>query len=131
MTSVLVCWKCGAALGKVLLPLSRVAECPGCGAELHVCRMCRHFEPHLRQGCREERAEQVRERERANFCDYFMLQPDAHQPQDEVAARHAQAQLDALFGGGSAGSAGVPQTTVDAAREELERLFGADGKREE
>ena len=30
----LVCWKCGASLDEIPLPLSRRAECPGCGAEI-------------------------------------------------------------------------------------------------
>ncbi|TLZ22410.1 MAG: hypothetical protein E6K29_19320 [Gammaproteobacteria bacterium] len=40
MAHDLVCWKCGAALAELSLPLRRLDECPRCHAELHVCRMC-------------------------------------------------------------------------------------------
>jgi hypothetical protein len=74
----LVCWKCGAPLDEVPLPLSRQAECPACRAWLHVCRLCEFYDPRLTSKCREERAEEVRDREVANFCDYFKPRPDAY-----------------------------------------------------
>ena len=67
----LVCWKCGTALKGVPMPLSRRAECLACHAELHVCRLCHFYAPRVEGKCREDRAEEVREKERANFCDYF------------------------------------------------------------
>ena len=36
----LSCWKCGASLAELTLPLRRLEECRACGAELHVCRLC-------------------------------------------------------------------------------------------
>ncbi len=47
------------------------ASCPGCGADLHVCRNCAHHDPSAYNECREPNAERVGERERANRCDYF------------------------------------------------------------
>lgn len=46
-------------------------ECPGCGADLHVCLNCAHHDPGAYNECREPSAERVRDRDRANRCDYF------------------------------------------------------------
>ena len=98
-TDTLVCWKCGAALAEQPLPLSRLAECPACRTELHVCVMCRFYDTGVAKQCRETIAEEVKEKRRANFCDYFQARPDAWQPQDTSAAQAARAALDELFGG--------------------------------
>lgn len=119
----LQCWRCGAALTTLTPPISRQDACPGCGAELHCCRLCRWLEPRWRRGCREERAEEVGDRERANFCDYFQPRPGAHQPVADANAA-ARARLDSLFGGdGQDGAAAAENTAADRAREALERLF--------
>ena len=49
----LSCWRCGAALAKLTLPLSRLDECPSCSMPLHVCRMCVHYDPAVARQCRE------------------------------------------------------------------------------
>lgn len=96
----LVCWKCGAALQGVPLPLSRRAECLACHAELHVCRLCHFYDPRVEGKCREDRAEAVREKERANFCDYFKPRSNAFRARDAARAESAKGQIDALLGGG-------------------------------
>jgi hypothetical protein len=67
----LACYRCGASLESLTLPLSRRDLCPHCSVELHVCRMCRHYAPSLPDACNEEDAEEVRNKTSANFCDYF------------------------------------------------------------
>ncbi len=130
MADNLVCWKCGASLDGLPLPLGRLAECRACRADLHVCRLCRLYDPRVRMGCDEPRAEEVRDREKANFCDFFRPRPDAFTAVDDSAASQAKADLDALFGVESPKPAleGLPQKDVaaesDTAREQLERLFG-------
>lgn len=124
----LVCWKCGAPLEEVPLPLSRRAECRACGAELHVCRMCESYDPRVAGQCREDHAEDVTDKERANFCDWFAPRPDAYTPVDAAKAQAAKARLEALFGmGPAAGSSEAGgQGKARDARAELERLFGLD-----
>jgi len=66
------CHACGQAIDakeKIL----RTDECPQCGRDLRCCRNCRHFDPALHNQCREVVAEWVSDKERANFCDYFVL----------------------------------------------------------
>lgn len=121
MTEAMVCWKCGASLDELPLPLGRREECPACHADLHVCRMCRFYDTGVAHACREPVAEEVKDKERANFCDYFQARPGAYRPADDAPAHAARSQLDALFGGAS--TPGSP-TDAEAAREELEKLFG-------
>jgi len=119
----LVCWKCGAAVEKEPLPLSRRAVCRACAAELHVCRMCRFYDPRITGACREERAEEVREKELANFCDWFTPRPDAYTPVDRSRSDAAAAELAALFGDGAETPA---EAEPDEARKRLEDLFKPD-----
>ena len=123
MAEPLVCWKCGAVVEKEPLPLSRRAVCRQCDAELHVCRMCVHYDPRITGACREERAEEVREKALANFCDWFKPRPDAYTPADDSRGKAAEAQLAALFGDASDDAPAAPE---DAARVRLDDLFRKD-----
>ena len=107
------------------MPLSRLSVCLKCSAELYVCKLCEFHEPKLRQGCLEDRAEHVQEKEHANFCEFFRPRPGAHRPRDESRTVAARAELDALFGGAGPGAPVVK----DPAREELDKLFGAKPKK--
>ncbi|MCB1670856.1 MAG: hypothetical protein R3F41_20190 [Gammaproteobacteria bacterium] len=127
------CWKCGALLPEMRFPYSRYEECSTCKADLHVCRLCREYDPAIANACREERAEFVLDKEKANFCDYYRPRPGAYQPADDSKAREARARLAELFGesppdASSAGDveAGAPETEAERALRELRRLFGED-----
>ncbi len=122
MTNLCVCWKCGAALKDVPLPLGRLAECPTCRTELHVCVSCIFYDTSVAKHCREPIAEEVKDKTRANFCDYFELRPDAYQPPDDSAARAARSELDALFGGRS-------RTTAESSAESSERKASEEAQR--
>jgi len=125
------CWKCGTQLRNLLLPFSRYEECSTCKADLHVCLACRHYDASLNDGCREDRADFVPDKDKANFCDYFKPHPNAWQKKDDAEARAARARLAELFGEESpdedAGPRTSPQTEADRALAELKRLFGDDG----
>lgn len=125
--SSLVCWKCGAPLGDIPLPLSRLAECKACHAPLHVCRLCEFYDTRVAKSCREPIAEEVKDKTRANFCDYFKAKPGVWTPPDTTEQGRARSDLEALFGLESGKSAGSP-STADAAKSELDRLFGLDKK---
>ena len=66
------CHSCGHALP--LMPgdmIGRRDTCTGCGADLHACVHCRHFDPSRSSQCCEPQAEWVSDKEKSNFCDYF------------------------------------------------------------
>lgn len=121
----LVCWKCGASLADLSLPLRRLDECRQCHAELHVCKMCEWYSISVAKHCRETVAEEVKDKERANFCDYFKPRPGAYSTVSVDAATQAQAELAALFGGGKkAAEPAAEPSAADKSRAELEALFG-------
>jgi len=117
----LVCWKCGASLADVTLPLRRLEECRTCGAELHVCKLCEWYSVAVAKQCREPIAEEVKDKERANFCDYFKPRPGAHSKADVSASTQARSELDALFGGAKDGA--PEPSAADRAKAELDKLF--------
>jgi hypothetical protein len=98
MNNELQCWKCGASLKALSLPLLRRDECPACRAELHVCRLCVDFAPGLAKQCREPTAEEVSDKQHANFCDHFKPRAGAWSPPNTSEAERARAELAKLFG---------------------------------
>ena len=66
------CWQCGVTIEQ--LGMARIGKreaCSNCDADLHCCRNCRFFDPSVHNQCRETQAEWVKEKDRANYCDYF------------------------------------------------------------
>ena len=117
MSENLVCWRCGASLSHLSLPLARMDECRECRSSLHVCRLCVHYDPSVVRSCREDDAEEVKEKERPNFCDWFRPATDAHDSRLSAGDARARSELDALFGDGDG-----PAATDDASA--AEALFG-------
>lgn len=124
MQNSLVCWKCGASLAQLSLPLMRQDECRACHAALHACKLCKFYDITVAKQCREPIAEEVRDKDRANYCDYFEPRPDAYSNSAAQPAGAAQAQLDTLFGGTKQSKTDEPQSAADRAKAELEKLFG-------
>ena len=93
-----VCWKCGGSLKALELPYSRRDECPHCHAELHVCRLCKHYAPRLTSLCNHDYTDPPRDRDRANFCDYFKPRKNAYQKLDARQSDLSRNQLSELFG---------------------------------
>ena len=93
-----VCWKCGASIADQLIPLARTAECRSCRAELCVCKMCLFYDVKVAKSCHETIADEVTNKELANFCDYFSLRENAYQPPDRELAAKANSELEKLFG---------------------------------
>ncbi len=98
MDDVLSCFRCGASLEKLSLPLSRRDECPKCTIHLHVCRMCIDFDKDVPKQCREDDAEEVNEKEKVNFCEWFRPNSEAFDPTRAGQAAKAKSDLGALFG---------------------------------
>ena len=98
MAHSIACYRCGESLAALSLPLSRQDQCPACSADLHVCKMCVHFDRHVPRQCREDGAEDVTEKERTNFCDWFKPSETAFDPARKSEADAAQDALAALFG---------------------------------
>ena len=66
------CFACGVEFSFGFAP-GRREECPKCGADVHVCLNCKNYDKNAYNECREPQGETVKEKARANFCDYFEL----------------------------------------------------------
>ncbi len=91
-----------------------------------MCKMCVYFDAQVPKACREDDAEDVKEKERANFCDYFKPNPDAYVPGFRAATAQATDQLATLFGEEQSGDStpGDGSGTADAdPHRALEDLF--------
>ncbi len=100
MADDLKCYRCGMSLAELSLPLSRQDECPSCSVYLHVCKMCEFHDTAVPKQCREDDAEEVFEKEKLNFCEWFK---PGHDVFDAVRAKEeseAKDALSALFGEG-------------------------------
>lgn len=67
------CGKCGKRLELGTAQIGRRETCPHCGAELHACIHCRHYDENVAKECKEPFAEVPSDKEAANFCDFFQI----------------------------------------------------------
>lgn len=119
MNTTLQCWKCGASLDAIAVPIMRTDMCPGCRADLHACRLCRMFDTGVANACREPIADPVTDKGRANFCGYFEPRPGAYRATTDDGAH---ARLAALFGEAPRPEA-AEESADELARKALEALF--------
>ena len=97
MADGISCYRCGASLEALSLPISRQDECPECSNYLHVCKMCVYYDERVPRQCREDGAEDVRDKDRLNFCDWFKPSGAAFDAGRKDEEDQAKAALDALF----------------------------------
>lgn len=89
-----VCWKCQHEID-MSIKVARTDECPACGADLHVCKNCRFWDPGAHNECRDDRTSFIRDREKANFCMAFEFK--AVDEDSAAEANSARARLEAMF----------------------------------
>ena len=95
-----MCWKCKNNIE--IETISRTSECPVCHADLHSCKNCKFYSPGCHFDCRESVDENIVDKEKANFCDSFMVQREFSGStgkdfaEEKIAA--AKSAFDALFG---------------------------------
>lgn len=78
------CHECGAAVESE--KVSRRDECPACGSDLRACLNCAFYDEGRANRCREPQAEDVKEKDRANYCDYFRFREEGRQGSDRARA---------------------------------------------
>ena len=89
------CWHCGHAL--TALDYGRELVCPNCSRATHACKNCRYYQPGLHNDCREPVAEDVTNKERANFCDYFEPHNGAYAGEATNSAEQLRQDAEDLF----------------------------------
>ncbi|MBI2345458.1 MAG: hypothetical protein HYV03_00910 [Deltaproteobacteria bacterium] len=90
------CAFCGAALERER-EIGRRDVCPACRRDLHCCLQCRFYDRNVHHECREPQAEYVKEKEVANFCDYFELYGRLRGTPTEDPKAKVKRALEALF----------------------------------
>lgn len=89
------CYSCHTQIPLESKP-TRNATCPNCAAYLHCCLNCHFYAPAAHNQCREPQAEWVKDKEAANFCDYF--RPAAGMEAPETSRKEdAMKKLNDLF----------------------------------
>ncbi len=90
-----VCYRCGKEM-EISRIVGRRDACPACGADLRCCLNCTFHDDRVYNQCRESQAERVLEKDRSNFCDYFVYRnEDSEQGAGE--RRTARDNLASLF----------------------------------
>jgi len=83
------------------LPLGRSVgrkeACSFCGADLYCCINCKFYAPSVSKQCREPAAELIKEKTKANFCDYFIFADFRNGERPDSAAKQTRQALDDLF----------------------------------
>jgi len=80
MNEIIVrCYSCGKDVSLGLkAQVMRNDDCPHCTADLRVCKMCQNYDLGSYNDCREPNAERVVEKEKANFCEYYLVNDKAN-----------------------------------------------------
>ena len=74
---------------------SRGESCPHCGHDLKACVNCRFYDEYADNQCTEPMAERVADKERANFCEYFVFRE--REPRAEPPVEDRLRDLKRLF----------------------------------
>ncbi len=90
-----VCALCGKEVAADKY-FSRKSVCPKCGGDLHICLNCRFYSETAHNKCLEPKAEFQRNRDKANFCDYFVFR-EGRPASSDAAKADALKKLDDLF----------------------------------
>jgi len=87
--------------------------------------MCEYYAPRLPEACAEDDALEVKEKARANFCDYFKPSAEVYSPEELDAELTARQDLGALFGDDSMTKSGEKAGKKDSASaaQDAEALF--------
>lgn len=96
MNIELTCFACS----KVLTFIDRVGfrDSCDCGADVHACKNCQHFDPKAYNECRETVADRQRDKERANYCEHFVARSLSLATKSAQSTRdQLRAQAEALF----------------------------------
>ena len=98
-----VCYFCGGVIDDSLR-IYRETTCPNCGRDLKICYNCAFYSPGSHWDCVESITEPVREKDKANFCEYFRFKDSKKVDNESVSKRKSKEQksreaFDKLFGG--------------------------------
>jgi len=91
------CHACRKELPVEFKKTSRRDVCPFCRVDLHCCRACAFYDQSAPRQCREPVAQMVKEKDKANFCDYFSYAVGPASGNQPAQTEQARKALDDLF----------------------------------
>ncbi len=77
--------------------VGRAETCPSCGTDLKCCRNCAFYDAGSYNQCREPQADRVIEKDRSNFCDYFLFRDSSRSKPAPDKKLDPKSKLDSLF----------------------------------
>ena len=87
------CYFCGTPIEP---PVYRRSVCAHCGKELKICLNCEFYSPGSHWDCHETIPEPVRDKDKANFCDYFKVATKATKNRQVKKAENSGSQRQAF-----------------------------------
>lgn len=94
MYPILICHACGGET-ELIDKVKRSDTCEHCGVDLHCCKNCKFWDPMVHNECRESTTAWEPDKEKANFCSYFIAREG--EAVEEEDRNDALSKLDALF----------------------------------
>lgn len=96
-----MCYYCGEPI-RAGAKIGFSELCEKCGREIHVCAMCGFYLPGAHWDCHETVDAEVSDKEKRNFCEYFVpaerfFGPTAGQGMAKEKAESAKADFESLF----------------------------------
>ena len=90
------CYFCGTELphGERIY---RTTICTACKKPIKICLNCEFYDSSAHYGCREDIGEPVREKDTANFCDYFSAVTKKRKKSSEDPHKKAVDTFNNLF----------------------------------
>ena len=88
------------ACGKDVLIVGRVGRndvCEHCDQDLHCCRNCEFYDVKSNSECRERITDRIKDKDRANFCDFFKMGIPLHNAKEAEQISDAKRKLEELF----------------------------------
>lgn len=70
MAQTISCFKC-QTINTAGDRFGRKDECSKCSSDIHSCLNCIHYDAGAYNECKEPSSDYVKDKDRANFCDYF------------------------------------------------------------
>lgn len=91
-----VCYRCGREV-EIGRTVGRAQPCPHCDADLHCCLNCKFYDKTAHNECHEPQVEPVSDKEKGNFCDYFVFKDSPSAKPRSESSMSAKDKLEQLF----------------------------------
>jgi hypothetical protein len=91
----MICFRCGKENPVIGGIVGRGDSCLQCGGSLKVCKNCDFYDVKAYNECRESSADRVVDKDKSNFCDYFV--PSSRGILDSKPKLDPLAAAEALF----------------------------------